>query len=167
MTDKYRREHCPICQVTCEQRQRTLWRNGETRQVRECVECEAIYLVNEQVELPDGWRVDANATHMPEAYVHTSGARVQRFVSHTAACWSWYPATAAYGSKCHSPADSMRIAMAAALAATLSAAEQHAQLEREYGCTTCRIASPRECAESGHLSCDALKVEEESARGEP
>ena len=47
------------------------------------------------------------------------------------------------------------------------AAELHARLEREFGCVNCTIdRGSRECAESGHRHCDALKPDDEQARGE-
>jgi len=160
---EYHRAKCAVCGVVCEQRRRVvmLLQSGDDYWAYDCLECEMIYVPSRApVELPDGWAIDADATHMPEAYKHASGARVQRFHTDSADCWAWYSARESYGAKCRSPASSRHIAMAAALAATLSVAEQHARLEAAYGCVNCRIdRGARQCAESGHRSCDALKPE--------
>jgi len=164
---KYERARCPSCGVTCEQRRCAVRvSDGDIRQAHACVECEMVYLDADPVELPEGWSVDPLATHMPEAYVHSSGARVQRFDTINAACWSWYLETASYGSKCYTPAATMLDAMTAALGESVAAA--HARLELEFGCVNCTIdRGSRECAESGHRDCDAGKVAAELARGEP
>jgi len=167
---KYHRARCPVCAVTCQQRRRSVRvSNIDVRQALECVECESIYVVDNalvgDLALPDGWSVDRSAAHMPAAYVHSTGARVQCVRPN---CWSWYGETATYGAQCRSPMTCMLDAMTAALALTSSAAELHARLEREYGCINCRIdRGSRQCAESGHRDCDAGKVAAELARGEP
>lgn len=169
LDSRYHRARCPVCTVTCEQRRCSVRvSEGDIRQALACVECEMIYLDADPVALPDGWIVDARAAHMLEAYAHSSGARVQRFATDSANCWAWYTPSASYGSKCYTPATSMLDAMTAALASELSAAELHARLEREYGCTNCTLdRGSRECAESGHYYCNASKVAAEPARGEP
>jgi hypothetical protein len=133
-----------------------------------------VYLDADPVALPEGWATDAQATHMPEAYVHTSGARVQRVHSGVPEYWAWYSPTATYGSKCRSIMYNMLEAMTAALASEISAAEVHARLEREYGCTNCTLdRGSRQCAESGHYYCDANSIEpatsepHDAAQGEP